>query len=64
MDTPFIPPNVRSVILKASSILKPGSDENRTIKQNMFKNGIKYVSKCQQALEGIIDAAYQVLCTH
>lgn len=64
MDTPFIPANVRSVILKASSILKPGDDENRRVKQNILKNDIKYLSKWQQALEGIIDAAYQVLCTH
>lgn len=29
MDTPFMPANVRSVILKASSILKPERDINR-----------------------------------
>lgn len=28
MDTPLMPANVRSVMLKASSILKPGRGEN------------------------------------
>ncbi len=41
MDTPFMPAKVRSVMLKASSILKPGRDKTRSHVKSMETEMVK-----------------------
>lgn len=49
MDTPFMPANVRSVMLKASSILKPGRDKNMSHVESMETEIVKTsYSKAQE----------------
>lgn len=57
METPFIPAKVLSVILKASSILKPAEGWKMTIVAQYFLGWL-------QPQGEIDDAAYRVLCTH
>lgn len=42
MDTPFIPANVRSVMLKASSILKPGGGHRGARRAHTIRHAVGF----------------------